>query len=69
MNYWAGLHGDKDAADIQAGADNLMRLASVGIELVLEMLALVICFALRARNLKKTMMLGTLLDALRVNDL
>jgi hypothetical protein len=30
MNYWAGLHGEKDAADIQAGADNLMRLASAG---------------------------------------
>jgi hypothetical protein len=30
MNYWAGLYGEKDAADIQAGADNLMRLASTG---------------------------------------
>jgi hypothetical protein len=26
----AGLHGEKDAADIQAGADNLLRLASAG---------------------------------------
>jgi hypothetical protein len=30
MKYWRGLHGEKDDADIQAGADNLMRLASMG---------------------------------------
>jgi hypothetical protein len=29
MKYWAGLHGVKDAEDIRAGADNLMRLASI----------------------------------------
>jgi hypothetical protein len=28
MKYWAGLHGEKDAADLQAGADGLLRLAS-----------------------------------------
>jgi hypothetical protein len=28
MKYWAGLHGEKDADDLQAGADGLLRLAS-----------------------------------------
>jgi hypothetical protein len=28
MKYWAGLHGEKDDADLQAGADGLLRLAS-----------------------------------------
>jgi hypothetical protein len=28
MKYWAGLHGEKDAGDLQAGADGLLRLAS-----------------------------------------
>jgi hypothetical protein len=30
MNYWAGLRGERDAADIRAGADGLMRLATAG---------------------------------------
>lgn len=30
MNYWAGLHGERDACDIRAGADSLMRLAATG---------------------------------------
>jgi hypothetical protein len=30
MNYWAGLYGERDAADIRAGADGLMRLATAG---------------------------------------
>jgi hypothetical protein len=29
-NYWAGLHGEKDAEDIRAGADGLMRLVAAG---------------------------------------
>jgi hypothetical protein len=28
MKYWAGLHGEKDADDLRAGADGLLRLAS-----------------------------------------
>jgi hypothetical protein len=28
MKYWAGLHGEKDADDLKAGADDLLRLAS-----------------------------------------
>jgi hypothetical protein len=28
MKYWAGLHSEKDADDLQAGADGLFRLAS-----------------------------------------
>jgi hypothetical protein len=28
MKYWAGLHGKKDAEDLHAGADGLLRLAS-----------------------------------------
>jgi hypothetical protein len=30
MNYWAGLHGERDASDLRAGADGLMRLAAAG---------------------------------------
>jgi hypothetical protein len=30
MNYWAGLHGEKDAEDIRAGADGLMHLVAAG---------------------------------------
>jgi hypothetical protein len=30
MNYWAGLHGERDAGDIRAGADGLLRLAAAG---------------------------------------
>jgi hypothetical protein len=32
MNYWAGLHGETDSANIRAGADGLMRLAAAGAE-------------------------------------
>jgi hypothetical protein len=28
LKYWAGLHNEKDAEDLQAGADGLLRLAS-----------------------------------------
>jgi hypothetical protein len=28
MKHWAGLHGEKDADDLQAGADGLLWLAS-----------------------------------------
>jgi hypothetical protein len=28
MKYWVGLHGEKDADDLKAGADGLLRLAS-----------------------------------------
>jgi hypothetical protein len=28
MKYWACLHGEKDAEDLHAGADGLLRLAS-----------------------------------------
>jgi hypothetical protein len=27
MKYWTGLHNEKDADDIQAGGDGLLRLA------------------------------------------
>jgi hypothetical protein len=60
MNYWSYLHGDRDALDLRAGADGLLRLAvAAGTESSsLEMLYVGIFFAWRTR----TLMMQTLLE-------
>ncbi|KAK1692672.1 hypothetical protein QYE76_009369, partial [Lolium multiflorum] len=57
------LHGEKDVADIQAGADNLRGLLRREVVLVLETLAQVIRFAWRIRSLERTMTLEMFPDA------